>query len=88
MVSCLARLIIKYCTINLMSSFEIWTGIYLEQFGAGTTENHYNINLHRVHVPKHPFLLDASKVIRMEQDIPSTSAIYIMVAHHVQGVVC
>ena len=27
MVSCLVRLIIKYCTINLMSSFEIWTGI-------------------------------------------------------------
>ena len=84
MVSCLATLIIKYCTINLMSSFEIWTGIY----GAGTTENHYKINLHRVHVPKHPFLLDARKVIRTEQNIPNTSAIYIyiMVAHHVQGV--
>ena len=28
----------------------------------------------------------ALQVIRMEQNIPNTSAIYIMVAHHVQGV--
>ena len=27
MVSCYVSLIIKYCTTNLTSSFEIWTGI-------------------------------------------------------------
>ena len=66
---------------HLIGLFEIWTGI-----ARSIVAHHYNINLNRVHVPTLPFLLYARKVIRMEQNIPNTSAMYIMVAHHVQGV--
>ena len=71
MVCCFASLIIKCCIKHLISLFEIWTGI-----ARSIVAHHYNINLHRVHIPTLPFLLDARKVIRLEQNIPNTSAIY------------